>query len=125
MGGWIGGGGGRPRARATTPPGGARGPGGKPAPRGWGPRRRTGGGPAPNPGTGSFACWVRRESAGTARLRVIDVAGRQVDRLPDRRLEAGSHRIRWDPPAELPGGVYFLELRAAGGREARRLVLLR
>jgi choice-of-anchor C domain-containing protein len=59
---------------------------------------------------------------GPARLRVLDVTGREVARLADETLPAGRHERSWS--ASAPAGVYFVELSAAGQRLTRRLVRL-
>ena len=87
-------------------------------------------GPNPTPG----AATVRLALPGPARVRVSihDLTGREVRRLQEGRLDAGSHSWKWDGLDAgghgLPGGVYFLRMRSLDGalpERAARLVLLR
>lgn len=48
------------------------------------------------------------------RFDVYDSLGRHVARIIDRSMQAGSHRLDWVPPAGLPGGNYYYQLRASG-----------
>ena len=60
------------------------------------------------------------------RLRILDVSGRQVRLLENRRLEAGVREASWDGKDDrgqsVPAGVYLYELATSGYRTARRLV---
>jgi choice-of-anchor C domain-containing protein len=61
-------------------------------------------------------------------LRVLDVSGRQVAVLASGAFAAGGYHATWDGRrggARAPGGVYFVELNAAGERRIQRVVLLR
>ncbi len=90
--------------------------------------------PAPAPSVRAWpnpfarAATVEVSLAHTARVRadVFDVAGRRVARLVDRRLEAGRHRIAWNPRGiDAPPGVYFVRVRAGARVEVRKIVRLR
>ena len=86
--------------------------------------------PAPNPFTrGAVALSFTLPAAGPARLRVLDVAGREVRRLADGWLDAGPHLATWDgrdaAGMDAAPGVYFARLERGARAETRRLVRLR
>lgn len=78
----------------------------------------------PNPFNPATTIRLHLPAAGEVRLSVHDVEGRRVALLQAGRLEAGEHAFTWRA-AELPSGVYFARLSAAGTAVSRRLVLLR
>lgn len=85
-------------------------------------------GPWPNPGNPAFSArfFVPRE--GPARVTVCDLAGRRVATLHEGVLAAGEHEVRWDgrgPRGDAAAGAYVMVVEVAGGRLARKLVLLR
>ena len=48
------------------------------------------------------------------RFDIYESLCRHVARVFDRSMQAGSHRLDWVPPAGLPGGNYYYQLRASG-----------
>jgi flagellar hook capping protein FlgD/VCBS repeat protein len=85
--------------------------------------------PSPNPGTGDIAIEFALPRDARVSLRICDVAGRVVRTLLEGTLPAGAHDLRWDGRSvsgnSAPGGIYFLDLRAAGERLPRRFVVIR
>lgn len=85
--------------------------------------------PFPNPFNPSVALPVQLAEASEVALRVLDAQGRQVRTLHAGTLGAGSHALHWDGRDDagrrLGSGVYLAQLIHAGGRESRRLVLLK
>jgi len=83
---------------------------------------------SPNPAPASLAIRFTLPRETEASLRVYDMSGRLIRTLEQGTLPAGEHLARWDRHTEegprAAAGVYFYELRAAGQRIARRLVLL-
>ena len=77
---------------------------------------------APNPFPASTELSFRLAHSGQTSLVVYDLQGRQVDRIFDGWLEAGTNAIRWDAPATLPAGVYFARLGTVGGTTELRVV---
>lgn len=66
----------------------------------------------PNPFTTSTTLEIRLDRASDVVLDISTIDGRSVQRLVNRRLEAGVHRIPFT--ASLPAGSYLCTLRAAG-----------
>ncbi len=85
--------------------------------------------PYPNPFNPSTAIPVTLVAGGEVALHVLDVAGRRLRTLQDGHLSAGSHHFHWDgrdaSGRTVGSGVYLAQLNHAGGRESRRLVLLK
>ena len=77
---------------------------------------------APNPFPASTELSFHLAHSGHTSLVVYDLQGRQVDRIFDGWLEAGTNAIRWDAPATLPAGVYFARLGTVGGTTELRVV---
>ncbi len=79
----------------------------------------------PNPGRADRAVEFSVPEAGRARLRVVDVAGRDVDVLLEGSVAAGTRTLSWTPPTDLAGGIYFLELETSAGTRREKIVHLR
>ncbi len=84
--------------------------------------------PMPNPVRGAMTYGLTLTRASRVHVDVFDLAGRRVRALEDRDLPAGRNSLTWDPAASnagmLPGGVYFLRVRAGGEQRTTRFVLL-
>lgn len=78
----------------------------------------------PNPTRGASRIRFAMAHGGHASLRVFDVSGREVRRLVDGVLDAGSHEAAFDSRG-LAGGLYFYRLEAGGVVRTRRLVVER
>ena len=61
---------------------------------------------SPNPATGPVAVAVTLARAATARIAVYDVLGREVARLHDGALGAGTHRFVW--ASDAPSSIYLV-----------------
>jgi hypothetical protein len=83
----------------------------------------------PNPARAGRGLTIRFQlpATGAARLRVFDVAGRQVASLVDGERRSGIHDVSWSGAdmsgARLKAGVYLYRLEAAGAVLQKRLVL--
>jgi flagellar hook assembly protein FlgD len=68
-------------------------------------------------------------SPGPVKLRLLDLAGREVRLLVDKRMEAGAHSVHWDGRDNqghlVKAGTYIYQLRAPGFESSRKLVRLR
>ncbi|ACY47870.1 hypothetical protein Rmar_0976 [Rhodothermus marinus DSM 4252] len=82
-------------------------------------------GAAPNPFHTRATLAVELPQAARVTARVFDLLGREVARITDRELPAGTHRLVWEPNG-LSGGTYLLrlEVREADGTYHRHTQLL-
>ena len=78
---------------------------------------------APNPSSGSARVSFAVPEAGTVRVSVVDVQGREVAVLVDGSVSAGRHEARLD--RGLAAGVYVVRLEAAGQVRTRQAVVVR
>src|SRR5215831_14505958 len=83
---------------------------------------------APNPAaTRTMLRWML-PAAGPVRLRLFDLAGRQVANLVDELQTAGLHQLAWDARSVgapgAGGGVYFARL-TAGSASVTRVIVVR
>ena len=78
---------------------------------------------APNPSRGAARVAWTMPAPGIARVRVVDVLGRQVAVLADGERAAGPHVLAL--PQRLAAGVYVVTVEAAGERAARTLTVVR
>ena len=82
----------------------------------------------PNPVRGTARFRFALAAAGSARLALYDVSGREIAVLAEGELGPGAHEATWDgrgAHGPAPAGLYFAELRAAAGRLVRTFVLVR
>jgi hypothetical protein len=80
--------------------------------------------PRPNPAGKTFRVDYVLPTAGTARVTIHDLQGREVATLASGDHAAGSHSARWSgADRALAPGVYVVRL-AAGGRSASTRVAL-
>ena len=77
----------------------------------------------PNPAHGPAMIRYRLPRAANVRVRLLDVAGRQLVELERGVRPAGERRLEWSTRG-LPAGIGFLELTADGERAVQRVVLL-
>jgi len=78
---------------------------------------------APNPVGGSTQFRFNLAQSGRVSLNLYDVSGRLRERLLDRELSAGEHRLQWDASG-LPAGMYLYRLETATGHEVRKLSIV-
>lgn len=78
----------------------------------------------PNPFNGSTRLSFGLQTGGTARLAVYDIAGREVERLVDGKINAGKYEFVWEA-ASLPSGIYFIRLESSGQSLTKRIILMR
>lgn len=74
----------------------------------------------PNPNNGSFTVALDAQETGTAQLALFDARGAKVW-TARRDLSAGANNLRVN--AELPGGLYLLELTSEGRKQVVKLVV--
>ncbi|MCX6160668.1 MAG: T9SS type A sorting domain-containing protein, partial [Ignavibacteriae bacterium] len=78
----------------------------------------------PNPFNPSTTIRSNLPRAGSVRLAVYDVMGREVETLVNKRQAAGSYEAVWDG-TRFASGVYFYRLTAEGFRETKRMLMIR
>jgi len=82
----------------------------------------------PNPFRTSTSIAYDLDHSGRVRLAIYDALGRRVRCLVDHAQAAGSHEVRWNGRSEdgrqVPMGIYFVKLDAAGTAGWRRVTLL-
>lgn len=66
----------------------------------------------PNPVVASAQFQFQLPNATQAKLDVFDVTGRLVANVLDRKLDAGSHSVSWNPASNVSAGAYFVRLQA-------------
>ena len=83
----------------------------------------------PNPFNPRTTVSFRMDRRGTARVAILDVAGRRVTTLIDRDLPLGAHHVVWDGTTSsgraAASGVYVVLLETPRGRWQERMVLLK
>ena len=79
---------------------------------------------APNPFRGSSVISYRLESSMPVKLRLFDIAGRQVMTMVDAVQGPGTFEVPLAGEA-LPSGIYVYELEAGGKSVSRRATLLK
>jgi hypothetical protein len=79
---------------------------------------------APNPFNPTTTLSFTLPRSGTAKLAVYDVLGREAAVLADGPYQAGTYSLTFDA-ANLPSGIYFARLTAAGETRLNRMLLLK
>lgn len=79
---------------------------------------------SPNPFSGQTTLRFELAEAGSVRLSIHDVLGREVAVLVDGSYGAGRHEAMLDGSA-LPAGAYLIRLEAGGTVQTRRVTLVR
>lgn len=78
----------------------------------------------PNPFNPSTVITYQLAAPEVVTLTVVDILGREVDRLVDAHQQAGTYSLRFDA-RRLASGVYFCHLAAGPFRAIRKMMLLR
>ena len=78
----------------------------------------------PNPFNPSTVIRYALDAPMPVRLVVLDIFGREIRELDRGLRTAGAHDVAFDAE-DLPGGVYFYQLRTPAGVKTRRMLLLR
>jgi hypothetical protein len=85
--------------------------------------------PRPNPARARTVLSFALPVGGAATLAVYDMVGRRVRTVSSGRMEAGEHSLafdlRDDDGRQIPSGLYFVRLEAAGRALVRRLAILK
>jgi len=78
----------------------------------------------PNPFNASAVLTFSLQASGSVELTVLDLAGRQVERLYQGMLNAGEHRFIWKPGGNATG-IYLARLEVEGESLIKKVVYLR
>jgi hypothetical protein len=78
----------------------------------------------PNPFNPATTIRFELEQSGQAVLIIYDLLGKEVFRLVDEELSAGSYKVTFNANA-LPSGVYFYQLESSGLNKVRKMILLK
>jgi hypothetical protein len=80
--------------------------------------------PYPNPFNPATTLRYSLAQPGHAALTIFNTNGREVARLVDRRLPAGSYELSWDA-AHLPSGMYVAVFESGANRAMQKLMLIK
>ena len=78
----------------------------------------------PNPFNPATTISFVMQKAGKTRLVVYDLLGKEVARLVDGVMDAGTHTATWNA-SNFPSGIYFYRLQAGDFVQTRKMVLLK
>ncbi|MCB2211200.1 T9SS type A sorting domain-containing protein [bacterium] len=78
----------------------------------------------PNPFNPEATITIDMPVAGTAKVTVYDILGREIRTLTNRRYGAGRHALAFNG-ANLPSGLYFARLDVADFTETHKMVMLK
>ncbi|NNE69849.1 MAG: T9SS type A sorting domain-containing protein [Rhodothermales bacterium] len=81
--------------------------------------------PYPNPFSGT--AWIEYDlpKVSNVQIRVYDMLGRLTASVWEGAQIAGTHRVAWQSPRHVSGGLYLVELRAGEFRAVQSLTLIR
>lgn len=77
----------------------------------------------PNPFNDQVRITYRMTQRGTATLKLLDLAGREVAQLHRGEMSAGTHQVAWSG-GRLSSGTYLVRLEAGGAEYSRKVLLL-
>jgi hypothetical protein len=78
----------------------------------------------PNPFNAATKIEYSIEKAGPVQLKIFDLAGREIRKLVQGNEMAGKHTVYFNA-GELPSGVYFYQLRAAGLNLVKKMIFMK
>jgi len=78
----------------------------------------------PNPFNPTTEIRFDLQKEGMTRLTIFDVTGRQVAKLVNQELPAGSHSVRFEAP-RLATGVYFYRLQSGGFTDVKKMIMVK
>ncbi|MEO0874692.1 MAG: T9SS type A sorting domain-containing protein, partial [Bacteroidota bacterium] len=76
----------------------------------------------PNPAGAQTTVSFSLTEAQEVRLRLLDASGSLLEERPAVKYAAGTHRIDWSC-ADLPAGIYFVQLRSEAATQTQQLVV--
>jgi len=78
----------------------------------------------PNPFNPTTTIRFELKQSGQTVLKIYDLLGKEVFRLVDEELSAGSYKVTFDANS-LPSGIYFYRLESSSFNKVRKMILLR
>jgi hypothetical protein len=78
----------------------------------------------PNPFNSSTMIRYDVPRTGEVRLTIFNLLGQRVATLLDQRRLAGTYTVTWDA-SNLPSGLYFCRMEAAGFAQTRKMLLVK
>jgi len=78
----------------------------------------------PNPFNPSTTIKFSIPRAGHVNITVFDVLGREIDKIVNEFLNAGTYSVKWDA-SNLPSGIYFYRLESGGFITTKKMILLK
>jgi hypothetical protein len=78
----------------------------------------------PNPFNPSTTISFSLPKSSFVTLKVYNTLGQEVASLVNGKIAAGRHEVRWDA-GNMPGGVYFYQLRARGFQQMQKMILMK
>ncbi len=79
----------------------------------------------PNPFNSTVAVKYTLEEAGNVELSVLDMNGREMERLVDRYQAVGSYSIGWEATRETSSGIYLIRLTSSGRTISESAILIK
>ncbi len=80
---------------------------------------------SPNPFNSVTSVELAIPGETNVKIDVFDLSGRRVEHVMDNEMPAGTHMLRWEPPAESPSGVYLFRVETEYGTATQKLLLAR
>ena len=78
----------------------------------------------PNPFNPVTTIRFELKRSGKTVLKIYDILSKELDRLIDEELSAGSHKVTFDANS-LPSGIYFYSLESSGSIQVRKMILMK
>jgi beta-glucuronidase len=78
----------------------------------------------PNPFNPSTTMSFSLPAPGMVTVTVFDILGKEVTRIVNERMEAGTYTRTWDA-SRFPSGIYFYQIRAGSFTDTKKMVLIK
>jgi len=78
----------------------------------------------PNPFNPTTTIQFESKQSGRTVLKIYDVLSKEVDRLIDEKLSAGSYKVTFEAKS-LPSGMYFYTLESSGMIQVKKMILIK
>jgi len=78
----------------------------------------------PNPFNPAITIEFSLPTSGQVILTVYDILGRELERILNQHMDAGTHNLQWDA-SNVPTGIYFVKMVSGDFSQTRKMVLLK